>query len=350
MRKLQIKLIVTAAMFLAVAGAGLAWHGSTAEAGPPGSGWGMYVAHQYCLPDGTVEARVGWSPSYWGIQYVDMSSVNDGFYSSYSYSGPHAAGDSYADWHGLRPGATYYIRVNTYAGSWLPSDTWYITTIMCAPLPGPQLTAPATPPGPPGYFSFTPPTNLQSRWSNYDTVRLSWQQGSNNNWFCIDTALTLDDLMNYRGSWRNHHCGLPSTWADLSSLPCGGVTFFWRIWASGTGAAGHSAVSTFVTPPCAPEYDYYHASIKDIDIYSSGGDYYVRITAGLPNGCHHPHDVDVDQDGYVFDIDVINRVQVNFYCDYGYDTYDRVIRLGDLEDGKTYTVWVNGEKVTFTAD
>jgi hypothetical protein len=80
--------------------------------------------------------------------------------------------------------------------------------------------------------------------------------------------------------------------------------------------------------------------------------YAVQIVAGLPSGCAQPDSHEVVRDGDTFRIKVMNRVLTgDVACTMIYGMYDVNVELGsNLTPGQQYTVIVNGEATTFTAE
>jgi hypothetical protein len=100
-----------------------------------------------------------------------------------------------------------------------------------------------------GSCGFTPPSQLSTSTIAGNATRFAWARGVDNIFFCVDTAFTQGDLLTFTGSWANWGCGNSGTILDVFALRCG-TQHFWRVWAQGTGASGHSAVASFTTPGC----------------------------------------------------------------------------------------------------
>jgi hypothetical protein len=98
--------------------------------------------------------------------------------------------------------------------------------------------------------AFSPPTDLRSEVLSGTSVRFRWDRGVNNDWFCVDTAPTEFDLLNFTSAYRAHGCGTTGTTITATGLACG-TKYFWRVFAQGTGANGHSVVREVTTAPCA---------------------------------------------------------------------------------------------------
>jgi hypothetical protein len=136
---------------------------------------------------------------------------------------------SNVDWFNLLPNTTYYSRVATWIGVWVHSDPIAFHTPACS-----------------GFFSA--PTSLTSTDLSATSVRVRWDEGTNNSFFCVDTAHTLDDLFGFSGTWQNHNCGTTAEVADLHGLDCNS-SYFWRVWAAGP-TTGHSGHATFDLGAC----------------------------------------------------------------------------------------------------
>ncbi len=99
-----------------------------------------------------------------------------------------------------------------------------------------------------GQEAFSPPHDVSATTYN-DYVRVSWQAGTANQYYCIDTAFSQDDLVTLRGSWSNWGCGTTATSFDLTDLACGRLHYF-RIWAAGFTTSGYSEVGIFQSQSC----------------------------------------------------------------------------------------------------
>jgi hypothetical protein len=97
--------------------------------------------------------------------------------------------------------------------------------------------------------NFSVPTNLRSEALSPTSIRFAWDRGLDNAWFCVDTALSENHLLNLTGTYRWHGCGTTGTTITASGLACG-TKYFWRVFAQGARANGHSAVAEVTTQPC----------------------------------------------------------------------------------------------------
>ena len=96
--------------------------------------------------------------------------------------------------------------------------------------------------------SFAPPHSPRSSPISATAMRFQWDASIDNQWFCVDVALNQDDLLNFRGSWRNFGCGMTNTVLEVFGFGCG--THYWRVYAQGTNTGGHSQVATFNLADC----------------------------------------------------------------------------------------------------
>jgi hypothetical protein len=96
---------------------------------------------------------------------------------------------------------------------------------------------------------FSPPDDPTSKVLGPNTVQFSWDRGSNNSFFCVDTADTEYDLTHLTDTWANHGCRVTGTTFTANDIACGKKQY-WRVWAAGTGATGYSSIATFITPAC----------------------------------------------------------------------------------------------------
>jgi hypothetical protein len=388
----------------------------SASAAPAGAATGLKATALSCTGN-LAKYRLSWTPSGKGAQRVDLSATNNGFANNFS-SANLGVQASTVDMTSLKPGTTYYVRIVTLtSGGALASDTLSFKAAC--------QTSPA----------FSVPSQLKSTQIGKGTIRFQWTAGQGNQYFCLDTASNLTDLVNFTGSWRNHGCGTTTPSVDVSNLSCGTVVY-WRVFAWGT-ASGHSEVSVASTPSCfigqpsnlnaqpsgtsgvllswTPGADnvwfcvdvaksptdlanltgswrnygcwmtgnsiqlanldcgatYYwnvyawnastntrsanasfevlncntqvKAPIEQVDVEKVGSRHFATIVAGLPDACHSPASHQVERNGNLFIITVLNDVKPG-QCASVYGTYDLSVNLGTLEAGKSYTVVVNGEK------
>ena len=218
--------LVTAVIVLPGAG--------TASAAPVGAATNLSFGSQVCNSAGTVSGTLSWSPSGLGSQYVDLSPTAN--FSNYSRGGPYGSNANAVNLVQLKKGTTYYARVLTVAGGGtLTSDTI-------------AVTADCTGGG--GGGAMTKPTNLSASARNDGSVRFDWTPGTNNTWYCVDTALSLPDLYNTRNSWRNHGCWNTNSELTVSGLSCGTV-YYWLVYSWNGTANVKSDASVAQTRSCA---------------------------------------------------------------------------------------------------
>ena len=79
--------------------------------------------------------------------------------------------------------------------------------------------------------------------------------------------------------------------------------------------------------------------------------YFLEITSGLPDACHAFDRVETDRSGTAITVTVINKVVTgDVMCAQVYETVSNTVELGsEFDAGVTYTVRVNDEMLTFTA-
>jgi hypothetical protein len=95
------------------------------------------------------------------------------------------------------------------------------------------------------------------------------------------------------------------------------------------------------------------APIESIEIVSRDSApprYSANIVAGLPGGCTSQGRHDMTRDGRTFNIRVLNTHTGADVCSAIYGTYRISVDLGSLQPGGEYTVNVNNETATFTAE
>jgi hypothetical protein len=215
-------------LFLALAMSAVLIGGNRAEAAPPGAALNQFVPQQSCQSNGLVALRFAWTPSGWGPQWIDVSQSPS--FNGWINAGPLVPQQNIFDWGNLLPNTTYYSRIATWVGVWLSSDPIVFQTISCQ-------------------GSFTVPTDLRVSELNSGAIRFRWDRGSNNSWYCLDTAHSLDDLYGFKGSWTNYACGTTATQLDIQNVACG-REIYWRVFAAGPFVSGHSAVASFRTDQC----------------------------------------------------------------------------------------------------
>jgi hypothetical protein len=224
---------------------------------------------------------------------------------------------------GLACGTNYFGRVWTSAGGGLYSSVRGFQTYSCA-------------------SAISPPVNLAVVFTTKATARLDWDAGKDNRWFCIDTATSQSNLLQFKGDWRNHACWTSTTQVTISGLKCE-TTYYWRVYAWNFVANAHSSVSTFKTDDC--DTDLVVAPIEDVDVEKVGANYHATILVGKPNACHSFGAYESETSGNVIEITVYNTVVDQDACAEVYSTYELVINLGSgFTPGVTYVVIVNDEE------
>jgi hypothetical protein len=200
----------------------------SAKAAPAGAAQNLSVYAQNCRSDGSVNVVFAWNPSGQGSQWFDITRLAN--FSAFGNQGPFPPNAYYTDWN-LEPNATHYVRVTTFTAQGpRVSDTLQFRTENCA-------------------GNFTPPSNVDADVDD-DSVRVSWQRGQGNLFFCVDTAFSQADLQQTKGSWHNWGCGTTATSLDLTNLACDRQHYF-RVWAAGNGTSGHSPIGSFVSQDCS---------------------------------------------------------------------------------------------------
>lgn len=228
--KLRYLPLVISALILAGTVFGLGQPGG-ASAAPAGAAQNLQPYSQSCLPNGSVLTRFSWNPSGLGTQWFDISAVNNGFTSNWLNAGPLAANQNQFDWYQLVANTRYYVRVNTFTNvGWLTSDTITFVTPSCG--------------------NFTAPSDPKTSLLGPTSVRFSWDRGQNNEWFCVDTAFTQNDLVTFTGSFHNWGCGTTGTSITVNEIACG-AKHYWRVYGAGQYGGGHSQVAEFTTTGCA---------------------------------------------------------------------------------------------------
>ena len=97
-----------------------------------GAATAFTLAGQSCLPNGLVRANFAWTPSGWGNQWSDLSTLNNNFSAGWYNDGPLPGNQNTITWDNLLPATTYYARINTWTVTgWRPGDTFSFTTAQC---------------------------------------------------------------------------------------------------------------------------------------------------------------------------------------------------------------------------
>jgi hypothetical protein len=186
----------------------------------------LSIFEQVCTSGGDVRVTFVWNPSGTGTQWFDISRFSN--FAAFGNQGPFAPTDFFTRWT-LDDNTTYFARVATFSPGLQYSNTLQFQTINCG-------------------GAFSPPFGVDADvFSNF--VRIDWNAGNGNLFYCVDTAFELSHLFNLSGSWHNWGCGTTATQLDLANLACG-RTHFLRVWAAGAGTSGYSDAIEFVSQPC----------------------------------------------------------------------------------------------------
>jgi hypothetical protein len=228
----------------------------------------------------------------------------------------------------LACGSRYYVRVWTSAGGGLYSTHISVETRSCE-------------------TAISEPTNLAVIFTTRTQARLDWEPGRDNRWFCIDTAKSQNDLLNFSGTWRNHACWTTSSQETIGGLNCE-TTYYWRVFAWNRITGTHSDVRTFRTDDCDTKH--VKAPIEDVEVDRVGGEYHARIIVERPNTCHSFGYFLTETSGNIIEVTVYNQVASNGCADVP-SSYTLTLNLGSgFFSGVTYIVIVNDAEVdTFTA-
>ena len=97
------------------------------------------------------------------------------------------------------------------------------------------------------------------------------------------------------------------------------------------------------------------APIEDVEVLVLETDppqYFLEVTSGLPDACHAFDRIESERTGTEITVTVINLVATgDVMCAQVYETVSNTVELGsEFETGATYTVRVNDETLTFTAE
>lgn len=146
--------------------------------------------------------------------------------------------------------------------------------------------------------NFTPPDDPESTLLSSTSVRLTWDRGQDNLFFCVDLARNQSDLINLTGSFFNTGCGTPGTTLDVSGLACG-ARYYWRVWSTSPDASGYSPIASFDTSAC--DFDTDPVTIiggtdivilDDVRIGAHPGEGFDRIVFEFEDGL--PNETDIE--------------------------------------------------------
>ncbi len=96
--------------------------------------------------------------------------------------------------------------------------------------------------------AFSPPSGLTVSVSG-TSATFNWTAGSDNAWYCVDTAFNSTDLVTFSGSWTNWGCGTTVTMLTVVNLQCNALHYA-RVYAIGASGSGYSNIVNFATAPC----------------------------------------------------------------------------------------------------
>ena len=223
---------------------------------------------------------------------------------------------------GLQCSSTYYARV----------FAWTADGGMYSPPLRVDMTECAT--------MITAPVNLKPLFSTAHSVRLAWDAGANNNWYCVEMAEDPSEVMTYGPTWRSYGCGNTDMELTLGGLSCETI-YYWRVVTWNYSVDTASDVRIVITGDCDGRLR--RAPVRSVEIDKVGEDYRVEVVIELPNGCHSPGSYSVERDGSKIEILVRNTyIPPSTACADIVGSHRWTIDLGkDLLEGQTYEVVVN---------
>lgn len=194
------------------------------------------------------------------------------------------------------------------------------------------------------------PTDLKAKQTGKDSIRLSWNAGVNNRWFCVDVAESAADLKGFGKTWQNFGCWRTATTLDLNEVDCGKIYHF-NVYAWNESTNTRSANSTFELSECKAKLP---APIEEVSVDASDDDpahYILTVVGVLPNDCYTYDSQKVSRKDRVITVTVTNLLDKDGSCSKKAKTYELEIDLGtNFESAKRYTVNVNQETIKFTPD
>jgi hypothetical protein len=97
---------------------------------------------------------------------------------------------------------------------------------------------------------FSPPDDLEASNITRTSVRLTWDAGLGNIWFCVNMAESEADLGSGLNTWKNFGCWSTTESLNVSGLDCE-TTYYWNVFAWNNVTNGTSATANFTTSPCS---------------------------------------------------------------------------------------------------
>ena len=151
--------------------------------------------------------------------------------------------------------------------------------------------------------TITAPTNMRTLFTTAHSVRLGWDAGDHNNWYCVEMAKEQSDLLGYGESWGSLGCGTTDTELTLADLSCETV-YYWRVVAWNYRVDTVSDVRIVITGDCDGQLR--RAPIKSVEVNKGVAVTWPRLWSSLPNACQSPGSYRVDVEGNMIEVLVRN--------------------------------------------
>ena len=190
------------------------------------------------------------------------------------------------------------------------------------------------------------PTNMRSLFETSHTVRLAWDAGDHNNWYCVEMATDQSELLAYGESWNSLGCGSTETELTIDDLECETV-YYWRVVAWNFRVDTIGDVRTVITGDCDGRLR--RAPVESVTLNRAGADYGIDVVVSLPDGCASPGSYSVERDGNLIEVTVRNiYIEPLTTCADIHGKHVWTINLsGDFAEGETYVVVVNKDSFAY---
>jgi hypothetical protein len=322
---LKRSILVIALVFMAAFAAGGSRHAAAEEASPP--------LHFQAAAISDTAARFSWTPGAGNEWFcVDLASTPDDLESLSGTWFNSGCGTTLAKHlvKGLQCGSIYYTRVWASTGEGgVYSPPLRVDMNDCA-------------------STITAPTNLRPLFETAHTVRLAWDAGDNNNWYCVEMALDLSELIQQRDSWTSLGCGMTETELTVEDLECE-THYHWRVVAWNFRVETASDVRTVLTADCDGRLR--RARVESVAVSRNNGSYSLDVVVALPNACLAPGSYEVEQQANLIEVVVRNiYIEPLTTCADIQGTHIWTISLlGDFAEGQTYIIVVNDDHFAYFA-
>ncbi len=194
--------------------------------------------------------------------------------------------------------------------------------------------------------TITAPANMRPLFETAHTVRLAWDAGENNIWFCVELARDHSELVRRGGSRTSLGCGSTSTELTINDLECETI-YYWRVVAWNFRVDTVGDVRVVITGDCDGRLR--TAPVESVKTRQVGAGYEAAVVVALTNACYSRGSYRVERDGNLIEITVRNiYIAPLTTCADIQGTQRWTISLGsDFAEGQTYLVVVNDSPSAF---